>query len=106
MYKDDDTLTPRDRITDDLLYRMLNGNEPRFSEPMMPEQNEMPHGGSCSMGTQWGLHGYPLASVYAPVQEFDKLYDRDTALKHGTIFSELNLPFMGESVKGGGCCHV
>ena len=106
MYKDDDTFTPRDRITDDLLRRMLNGAEPRFSEPNPPQNNPKPHCDSCSMETQWGLRDYPLASVYAPLQEFRELYDRDTALKNGTIFSELNLPFMGESVKGGGCHHV
>ena len=105
MYKDDDTLTPRDRIGNDLLRRMLDGAEPRFSEPPMTEPNEMPHGNACTTQTRWGLRDYPLASVYAPLQDFRNLYDRDTGLKHGTIFSELNLPFMGESVKGGGCCH-
>ena len=105
MYKDDDLLTARDRIGNDLLDRMLNGAEPRFSESPLPEQAESPCHCACAMNTKWGLCGYPLASVYAPLQEFGKLYDRDTALKHGTIFSELNLPFMGESVKKGGCCH-
>ena len=51
----------------------------------------------------WGLNDYPLASVYAPLQKFDKLYDEKTAHKKGTIFSELDLPFMGESVYKGGC---
>ena len=105
MYMDDDTLTPRDRISDDLLRRMLNGTEPRFSEAPKPEENEAQGWPSCSVETKWGLRGYPLASGDAPLQDFGKLYDRDTALKNGTIFSELNLPFMGESVKGGGCCH-
>ena len=105
MYKDDDTLTPRDRIGDDLLRRMLDGTESRLSEPILPDRHEMPHGNSCSIEIQWGLRDYPLASVYAPLQDFYKLYDRDTALKNGTLFSELNLPFMGESVKRGGCHH-
>lgn len=52
----------------------------------------------------WGLSGYPLASVYAPLQTFGELYDLETALKRGTVFSELDLPFVcGDSVKGGGC---
>ena len=106
MYMDDDTLTPRDRISDDLLRRMLNGTEPRVSESPAPQWEQSHDHCSCTMGTKWGLHDYPLASVFAPLQEFRNLYDRDTALKHGTIFSELHLPFMGESVKGGGCCHV
>lgn len=52
----------------------------------------------------WGLENYPLASVYAPLQNFDDLYDKETALEKGTVFAELDIPFMGESVyKGGGC---
>ena len=52
----------------------------------------------------WGLENYPLASVYAPLQDFEDLFDMDTALMKGTIFTGLDLPFMGESVyKGGGC---
>lgn len=54
-----------------------------------------------------GLKGYPLAMVYAPMQEFGNLYELDKGFKMGTIFSELDLPFMGRSLshKGntGGC---
>ena len=53
----------------------------------------------------WGLSGYPLASVYAPLQNFDNLYDLDTALDHGTAFIELDLPFMGDMRFKGGCCR-
>ena len=71
-------------------------------------------GSRCDMGDtdyvntskkhSWGLENYPLASVYAPLQNFDNLFDEETALMKGTIFTELDLPFMGESVyKGGGC---
>ena len=58
---------------------------------------------TCGERKNWGVEGYPLASVYAPLQNFDKLYDEKTALKKGTVFSELDLPFMGESVYRGGC---
>ena len=72
---------------------------------------ELPNVGACSRcdnngGTgrkTWGLDGYPLASVYGVLQGFDKLYDEKTAFGKGTIFSELDLPFMGESVYRGGC---
>lgn len=53
----------------------------------------------------WGLENYPLASVYAPLQSFDELYDKETALQKGTVFAQLDLPFMGESVYKGGCCR-
>lgn len=62
----------------------------------------------CDMGhdrhKSWGLEGYPLAMMYSPIQNFGDLYDLDTALMQGTVFEELDLPFMGETVtRGGGC---
>ena len=51
----------------------------------------------------WGLSGYPLASVYAPLQSFSELYDLKTALDRGTIFRELDLPFVCGGMKGGNC---
>lgn len=97
MYTEDDTMTPRDRISDDMLRRMLNDSERSEQMPTVPE---LPH--------RTNLHlpdGFPLASVYAPTQMFRKLYDRDTALARGTIFQELDLPFMGISVMKGGNCR-
>ena len=53
---------------------------------------------------KWGLEGYPLASVYAPIQGFVELYELETALERGTVFKQLDLPFGGERpMKGGGC---
>ena len=43
----------------------------------------------------FGLAGYPLAIVYAPLQAWQGLYDTDTALKKGTLFAELDKPFLG-----------
>lgn len=62
----------------------------------------------CSAKHSWGLENYPLAMVYSPLQKFDNLFDIDTALNKGTLFCELDLPFMGESVYNsgkGGCCR-
>ena len=63
---------------------------------------------SCeNNGKSFGLNGYPLAMVYSPMQEFDKLYELDKGFNAGTIFSELDLPFSGRSLKykgnSGGC---
>ena len=91
-------MIPRDRISDEMLRRMLDGNS---SHSMPLTQNTRLEGRKT-----WGLLGdYPLASVYAPLQSFHKLYDMETALHRGTIFTELDFPFMGESVanKGGNC---
>ena len=43
-----------------------------------------------------GLCGYlPLAMAYVPKQYWRKLYDQDRAMKAGTLFEELDLPFLG-----------
>ena len=55
--------------------------------------------GEPAVERSYGLRGYPLASVYSPLQEFRELYDAETALKRGTVFKELDLPFYG------GCCE-
>ncbi len=61
--------------------------------------------GGC--GTQikshYGLTDRPLGSVYAPLHEFDGLYDPETALLRGTLFSSLDLPL--EVGLGGGKCR-
>ena len=55
--------------------------------------------------SRFGLVGYPVAMVYAPLQQFDHIFDLETALRKGTIFEELDLPFeCGRKAKGG-CCN-
>lgn len=60
-------------------------------------------GCGSSVGSKNGLVGKPLGSVYAPLQEFHELYEPQKAISRGTIFAELDLPFEGKTVKGGGC---
>ena len=55
-----------------------------------------PWSSGCNDG--WGLSHHPLAMVFAPCQGFHSLYDVDTALARGTLFSELDLPL--EVVEG------
>ena len=54
-------------------------------------------------GRSWGLEEYPLASVFAPLQNWRNIYDAETALSRGTIFKELDLPFLCGERKGGNC---
>lgn len=56
---------------------------------------------ALSRRQSYGLVGYPLANVYAPVQDFEELYEIDTALVRGTIFSQLDLPFVCGGMTGG-----
>lgn len=93
----DNTTNFRERMSEEQLCRMLDGRM-ASGAPSAGEISSTGHRG-------WGLEGYPLASVYAPLQAFHKLYDQEAALEKGTLFSELYLPFMGESIvgNGGGC---
>ena len=60
------------------------------------------HGcGSAAMNTRWGLRDHPLAMVYSPIQEWRDLYDLETGFCRGTIFTELDLPFVGCKGCGG-----
>ena len=56
------------------------------SAPLPCEPNDMP-----SMA---------LAMAYVPMQQFKTVYEPNEALQYGTIFPELNKPFLGWK---GGC---
>ena len=38
-----------------------------------------------------------LAMMYVPVQQWQDIYEQDTALERGTLFTELDKPFYGRS---------
>lgn len=101
MYTDDDTMTPKDRISDEMLRRMLSACEHvPCDECSQERESESP----CRMGRESRESVRPLASVYAPIQEFRELYDQEKAFRHGTMFAELDFPFLGASVaEKGGC---
>lgn len=48
------------------------------------------------------LENFPLAMAYVPIQQFETIYELDEALHNGTIFPELNKPFMCGK---GGCSY-
>ena len=99
MFYNDNTI--KDSCCGAELQRILGGSNQSRNSPDI----DLP---SCeNSGKSYGLKGYPLAMVYSPMQEFDKLYDIDKGFNAGTIFSELDLPFLGRSLKykgnSGGC---
>lgn len=51
--------------------------------------------GAAGAGAGACLAGVSLAMVYAPVQSFQSLYEPEEALSRGTIFQELEKPFLG-----------
>lgn len=44
---------------------------------------------------------FPLAMAYVRIQKLDKMYEPEMALLRGTLFPELDKPFMGMTVTGG-----
>lgn len=86
---------------DDLLSEILSNSG-------IEEGASCPFHGLGRVDKSFGLSGYPLAMVYAPIQEWKDLYDLDTALVKGTLFSELDLPFLAGNkgnTSSGGCCN-
>ncbi len=43
-----------------------------------------------------------LAMAYVPFQQWQDIYDETTALHRGTLFKQLDLPFLGEEAIPGG----
>ena len=107
MYTENEFMTPRERINDELLRRAVDDASP-LPRANNARPNCMGEESSYSPMPQrstWGLENYPLASVYAPMQIWRNLYDPETALERGTLFKELDLPFVcGEINEGGNCC--
>ena len=108
-------VTPYDRMDDALLEQLLgtprirhtvdgaprgglNCRGERVAEKAAPAMAQAGNDTqACERG--FGVHGGTLAALYIPVQAFDDLYDEETALKQGTLFRALDLPFRG----GKGC---
>lgn len=41
----------------------------------------------------------PIGMLYVPYQSWRKIYDPQVALERGTVFEELDKPFIGERTK-------
>ena len=104
MFYNDNTI--KDSCCGAELQRILNGySSGNQGEERRAPELDLP---SCEGNKGgWGLSAHPLAMVYSPVQEFDRLYDLDKGFVAGTIFADLDLPFSGRSLKykgnSGGC---
>ena len=98
-------LTPQERVDGELLRHLLGASEQacRDSCHGFADGNEQAScGASCggcdmsaAWGTGFGVPGGVLAALYVPLQQYDDLYDEETALRRGTLFRALDLPFYG-----------
>lgn len=104
MFNVDDIRTPRDRVNDTFLSRLLESDgETNSGEcgcnscacAVQPREN-MRH---CRVP-----EGEPLAMVYSPCQIWRGIYAPDAALRRGTMFKELDKPWGVENRRGGCGC--
>ena len=106
MYNENDyiNMTPRDKVNEELLQRSINQTlTPRANGKTNCRGEDLDNRPSPRL--TWGLENYPLASVFSPIQIWRNLYEPDEALKRGTLFKELDLPFVcRDRTQGGGCC--
>ena len=89
--------------------RQAANRDARLNMPVTDGNGGNLNGGSCGCvsccGSTWGLHEYPLGTVYSPCQEWRNLYSPTKALSRGTLFSELDMPFEGKNCNGGKGCR-
>lgn len=57
---------------------------------------------SCRPAQDSCIDTYPIAMAYVPMQKWGELYDPMSALSHGTIFRELDLPWYPTNCGGFG----
>ena len=109
MYRDNDFFMRPDTVSDDFIRQLLE-NEGKGDCHDKHDDCGDARKNSCGCNEEgrgsFGLHGYPLAMVYSPVQEWRSLYDNELGLMRGTIFKELELPFRGAWNDESGSCKI
>ena len=68
----------------------MNRREPYIGMPIYLDDCDEYMDGQCTC-----LENLPLAMAYVPMQVWVNTYEPAEALMNGTLFPELNLPFMG-----------
>ncbi len=63
-------------------------------DPYMPQSAPLLRSCSAAAGQQPFLSSFPLAMAYVPMQQWQQTYDLGLGFSRGTIFPELDLPFM------------
>lgn len=116
MNRKNDQYTPRERVNPELLEQLLreDGGRTAPQQPPVRQSAARPYHhavrrarqnapsdsqqDSCGRCASTPLSGYSLAMVYSPCQEFTELYEAEEGFSRGTIFSQLDKPFLP------GCC--
>ena len=76
--------------------RSVSGNIPGYADIMEKVKLDLIEGtgnGSCEFDAT-----KPIAMAYVPWQSFTAVYEPEVALERGTIFKQLDLPYLGKKV--------
>ena len=66
-----------------------------MQRPHLPEPPHTNTGSSCGCAVQRPMQpDMPIAMAYVPMQRWNQVYDMSRGLTRGTIFPELDLPFV------------
>lgn len=76
-----------------------NAYNPGMNQRSMTNRPSMPRRCQANTDKMDPLAGMAIAMAYVPWQFMHETYEPDKALQYGTIFPELNKPFLGK----GGC---
>lgn len=98
---ENDTRTPRDRINEEFMRKLMELDKANEENEMkQPQQENDAIDTMMCKGMDWkkdcSLSGRPLAMVYSPCQSWRELYEPDVGFYRGTIFKELDKPFYGD----------
>ena len=102
MYSMEDIRSPRDRVSEEMLRRLLTEEEGSCGCAGMPEPRQEQN--TAHSNCQRVSGGEALAMVYSPCQSWCGIYDPETALRRGTLFKALDKPF--EVMQRSGRCSA
>lgn len=102
--------TPRDRLGNEMLRRVLNDDyscQTHCHTNIRCAGNNNYKANRVGTCIQTSQNARPIGMVYAQVQVWGDMYDPCEALKRGTMFRELDLPFLMYNCgsQKGGCCR-
>ena len=75
----------------------INNINEMMRNPLVNQSHKIGNTASVSVPEDSSFFGNPfiLGICYVPMQEWEQVYDEDTAFSAGTLFPGLNKPFLG-----------
>lgn len=74
---------------------MQNRNMPNCGMPSCGMMDDMGMDGACRSNNASRYRDFPIGMAYVPWQTFKDIYEPEQSLEAGTMFAELDKPFLG-----------